>query len=695
KNHPVMLNRAPTLHRLGIQAFEPVLIEGKSIQLHPLTCAAFNADFDGDQMAVHVPLSQEAQLEAKLLMMATNNILSPASGRPIATPSHDMVLGIHYLTAIKRGEPGEGRVFADKEEVVTAYQCGKADLHARVKVRGVNSLEELAPEKKGEAVPVSEWKDYTTIGRVLFNEVIPEALRDYRKTFDKKGLQDLVWRCYKTQGHYATVRLLDALKAVGFKYATVAGLSISIGEMTIPKIKKELVQKARAQVKEIEKQAKMGIITEVERYQKVIDIWTHVTDKISDVMFDEMKDLEKEVFKANSPRFNAVYLMANSGARGSRQQVRQLAGIRGLMAKPQKKLTGGVGEVIENPIISNFREGLTVLEYFISTHGGRKGLSDTALKTADAGYLTRRLVDVAHDVVITEDDCGTINGIRIGVLKSGEEEIESLSERLLGRVVLEDVVVSHPNEKGKAVEETVVKAGEMVSGDAAEVVKKLGDPEMLVRVRSVLTCEADEGVCAKCYGMNNATGRLVEIGEAVGIIAAQSIGEPGTQLTLRTFHVGGTASRVIKSDHAAARADGKVELKEIATLKNHEGETIVVSRNGMAMVHDAASKAVREEYKIPFGSRLKVKDGEKVEAGHVLASWDPYATPIITLSEGKVLLRDVKEGVTLHKERNKVTGVIESRIIEHRSEKANPRIVVEKSGKEAASYPLPIDTILL
>ncbi len=693
RKHPVMLNRAPTLHRLGIQAFEPVLIEGKSIQLHPLTCAAFNADFDGDQMAVHVPLSQEAQLEAKTMMMATNNIMSPASGRPIATPSHDMVLGIYYLTSVKKGEPGEGRVFADEDEVITAYQCGKADLHARIKVRGVNDLAELHPEKRGEKVPVDSWKDYTTVGRVIFMQAVPKALRDYKKPYDKKELAKLVERCYKTAGHYETVKLLDALKAIGFKFATVAGLSISISEMTIPKIKKELVQKARNQVREIEKQAKMGVITDVERYQKVIDIWTHVTDKISDVMFDEMKDVENASYKPGMPRFNAVYLMANSGARGSRQQVRQLAGIRGLMAKPQKKLTGGIGEVIENPIVSNFREGLTVLEYFISTHGGRKGLSDTALKTADAGYLTRRLVDVAHDVVITEEDCGTINGIRIGSLTSGEEEIEALHERLLGRVGLEDLVITKANEKGKPSEETIAEAGEMISAELAELTKK-GGPEMS-RVRSVLTCEADEGVCAKCYGMNNATGRMVEIGEAVGIIAAQSIGEPGTQLTLRTFHVGGTASRVIKSDQAVVKADGKLELRDVATLKNRDGETVVVSRNGFAYLHDAATKAVREEYRIPFGSRVKLKDGASVSAGDIIARWDPYAAPIITQQEGKVAFRDVKEGVTLHKERNKVTGVIESRVIEHRSEKANPRLVVEKGGKEVASYPLPVDTILL
>ncbi|MFA5141147.1 MAG: DNA-directed RNA polymerase subunit beta' [Elusimicrobiota bacterium] len=695
KKHPVLLNRAPTLHRLGIQAFEPVLIEGKSIQLHPLTCAAFNADFDGDQMAVHVPLSQEAQLEARMLMMASNNILSPASGRPIATPSHDMVLGIHYLTKDKKGCPGEGRVFADRGEVIAAYQCDKVDLHSRVKVRGINELAErpAGGKKGGETLPPSEWKDFTTVGRVLFNDAVPPELGYFNKAMDKKELAKLVDRCYRELGHYRTVLLLDALKELGYHFATQAGLSISVTEMRIPTLKVEQVKKARHEVKEIEKQAKMGVITESERYNKIIDIWTHVTDKISDVMFEEMKSVEDEIYKTNKPKFNAIYMMANSGARGSRQQVRQLAGMRGLMAKPQKKLTGGVGEIIENPIISNFREGLTVLEYFISTHGGRKGLADTALKTADAGYLTRRLVDVAHDVVVTRTDCGTINGIRIGALTAGEDIIEPLEERLLGRVVLEDLKVSVADEKGKIKEEVLCKAGEHVTIDMLDAIRK-GGPEF-IRVRSVLTCETENGVCAKCYGMNNATGRMVEIGEAVGIIAAQSIGEPGTQLTLRTFHIGGTASRVIKRDQATTNVDGKIELRDVQTLKNRNDEILCISRNGILAIHDAATGAVREEHKLPFGSRLRVKDGQKVAAGDVLARWDPYAVPIMTQHEGKIALRDVREGVTLHEERNKVTGIIERRIIEHRAERTHPRIIVEKDGKEAASYPLPIDTILL
>jgi len=693
KRHPIMLNRAPTLHRLGIQAFEPVLIEGKSIQLHPLTCAAFNADFDGDQMAVHVPLSQEAQLEAKMLMMATNNILSPASGRPIATPSHDMVLGIHYLTKEKPKSTGEGKMFADVSEVVTAWQCGKIDLHARIKVRGVNRMYEGdEDEKKRSPIAPADWKDYTTVGRVIFNQSTPAQLGFINQALGKKELSQLVERCYKELGQYETVRLLDALKSLGFRFATYAGLSISITDMRIPSIKKDLVAKARLEVKEIEKQAKIGIITESERYNKIIDIWTHVTDKISDVMFDEMKKEETQDYKPGHSRFNSIYLMANSGARGSRQQVRQLAGMRGLMAKPQKKLTGGVGEIIESPIVANFREGLTVLEYFISTHGGRKGLADTALKTADAGYLTRRLVDVAHDAVVTQDNCGTINGIRIGALMSGDEMIEPLEERLLGRVVLENLVVTAVDVKGKSIEQTLAKSGEIVIGDMMEAIKK-GGPEY-IRVRSVLTCEAENGVCAKCYGMNNATGRMVEVGEAVGIIAAQSIGEPGTQLTLRTFHIGGAASRVIKRSQVIALGSGKLEFRDVRMIKNRDSVIVCVSRNGIVNELDSSGN-IRQSHKLMFGARVKMKDGQSVSKGDLIAEWDPYALPILAEQEGKVSLRDVKEGVTLHEERNRVTGIIERKIIEHRAEKLNPRIIVERGGKEVASYPLPIDTIVL
>jgi len=703
KKHPIMLNRAPTLHRLGIQAFEPVLIEGKAIQLHPLTCAAFNADFDGDQMAVHVPLSQEAQLEAKVLMMASNNIMSPASGKPIAVPSHDMVLGINYLTKYKQGEKGEGMIFADAAEVITAHQTQKVDLHARIKVRGITKeLNEVTGQgKKIEPVPVDQWRDWTTVGRVLFNQITPSELGYINVPQGKKELSKLVERCYKELGQYRTVMLLDDLKSIGFHYATTAGLSISISDMHIPALKKEEIVKARGKVKEIEKQAKNALITEAERYNKIIDIWTHVTDKISDVMFDEMKREESEKFVAGKPRFNSVFLMADSGARGSRQQIRQLAGMRGLMAKPQKKLTGGVGEIIEQPVVSNFREGLTVLEYFISTHGGRKGLADTALKTADAGYLTRRLVDVAHDLVITEADCGTINGVRLGDLTAGDETIEPLEERVLGRVALEDIMVSTTDAKGKAVEKVVAKAGEHINAETAAQIKEAGIE--VVRARSVLTCESRQGVCAKCYGMNNANGRMVEIGEAVGIIAAQSIGEPGTQLTLRTFHIGGTASRVTKRSHALTLKGGKVEFRNIRTVLSRDGENVCVSRTGALLVTDRTTGAI-EEQKTPYGSRVKVKDGSSVDPRALLAEWDPYTMPIIAEHEGHVRLVDVKEGVTLHEERNKITGIIERRIIEQEtrrsdrsesgSKRLNPRVVIDKGGKDVANYPLPTDTIL-
>ena len=702
KKHPVLLNRAPTLHRLGIQAFEPVLIEGKSIQLHPLTCAAFNADFDGDQMAVHVPLSQEAQIEARVLMMASNNIMSPASGKPIAVPSHDMVLGLHYLTKYKLGVKGEGMIFADKAEVMSAYQSRKADLHARVKVRGItqNMAETEGAGRKAEPIKPGDWKDWTTVGRVLFNEIVPKELGYINQALGKKEVSKLVERCYKTLGHYQTVVLLDELKRTGFHFATVAGLSISISDMHIPSMKKEVIAAARKKVKEIEMQSKNGVITDAERYNKIIDIWTHVTDQVADVMFDTMKKEEFEQYEPGKARFNSVYLMADSGARGSRQQIRQLAGMRGLMAKPQKKLTGGVGEIIEQPILSNFREGLTVLEYFISTHGGRKGLADTALKTADAGYLTRRLVDVAHDVVVTEDDCGTINGIRLGDLSSGDEIIEPLEERLLGRVVLEDIIVEVADAKGKLSEKVVCETGSHVTAEVSESLKDSGLE--VVRARSVLTCEARQGVCAKCYGMNNATGRMVEVGEAVGIIAAQSIGEPGTQLTLRTFHIGGTASRVAKRSQVVAIKGGTVVFRNVRTLKNRDGQTVCVSRTGHATITEKDGSA--EEYKILYGSRLQVVDGAKVEPGEMVAEWDPYTMPIVAEQEGKVRLVDVREGVTLHEERNKITGIIERKIMEQETRRAekgeggkrlNPSIAIEKNGKDIATYPLPTDTILM
>ena len=697
KKHPVMLNRAPTLHRLGIQAFEPVLIEGLAIQLHPLTCAAFNADFDGDQMAVHVPISQEAQMEARMLMMATNNILSPASGRPIANPSHDMVLGVNYLTKMKLGEPGENKIFGDKEEALTAYQHGKVALHAIIQVRGVTGIEKLDPEKMKEKVSREKCEknnEFTTVGRIIFLDILPKNVdpKKYNRVIGKKDLSNLVYECFKNPeiGHHETVVLLDRLMNLGFHYATVSGLSISLADMSIPTRKTERIEKAQKQVREIEGQAKDGIITENERYNKIIDIWTHVGDKVADEMFDEMQKQENKVYKPNEPRFNAIFMMADSGARGSRQQVKQLAGMRGLMAKPQKKLTGGVGEIIENPILSNFREGLTVLEYFISTHGGRKGLSDTALKTADAGYLTRRLVDVAHNVVIMEEDCETISGVEVKALRSGDEVIESMAERIEGRIALEDIKI--PDGEGKM--ETIVKRNEMITAESARIIEKARAKDEGVYVRSVLTCESDVGICGKCYGLNLATGKRVEEGEAVGIIAAQSIGEPGTQLTLRTFHIGGTASRVLEKSEAKTKADGKVSYKELRTIKNRAGEYICVSRGASIIVKHTGGKTF-EEFKLSYGAKITALDKASVKAGEKIAEWDPHTVPMIAEHDGRIKYLDIKEGVTLHEERNKVTGIIERKIIEHRGTKRNPRIVIEEGGKIIGSHALPTDTIIL
>ena len=695
QSHPVMLNRAPTLHRLGIQAFEPVLIEGKAIQLHPLTCAAFNADFDGDQMAVHVPLSLESQMEARTLMLASNNILSPASGKPIAAPSHDMVLGVNWITSVKDGDIGEGAIFGSKEEALVALEYGKLSYHAKIKVRGMNAVPELDKDGKPLTKP-ADWKDYTSVGRIIFNQALPKGWEYINKTVGKKELGALVDECYKSKkyGRAAAVQLLDNIMKMGYHYATLSGLSISIADMTIPSSKKERIEKAQAEVKKIQAQAEAGIITEGERYNKVIDIWTRVTDEVATDLFKEMKKFAESKYdptnkEHSGQRFNSVYLMADSGARGSRQQVRQLAGMRGLMAKPQKKLTGGQGEIIENPITANFREGLSVLEYFISTHGGRKGLSDTALKTADAGYLTRRLVDVAHNVVITEEDCGTHNGIVVKSLMSGEEMVESIDERILGRTSLEDVVVKI-QKGGKEEEKTIIKKGDLITLEQSKEVKKYGVES--VRIRSVLTCEASYGVCAKCYGLSLATASQSNPGDSVGIIAAQSIGEPGTQLTLRTFHIGGTASRVLSRSQAVADIDGKVTFKDIKLITNRYDNQICISRNGAIFV--TAGNGTIKEYKVQYGASIYTANGASVKKGSLLAEWDPHSIPVLAETAGTVKLTDVTEGITLQEERNKVTGVIERKITASRGGKHNPRISIV--GKEKGiNLPLPIDTILM
>jgi DNA-directed RNA polymerase subunit beta' len=711
QSHPVLLNRAPTLHRLGIQAFEPVLVEGKSIQLHPLTCSAFNADFDGDQMAVHLPISLEAQLEAKVLMMATRNILSPASGRPIAVPSQDMVLGSCYLTKEKYGVAGEGKIFSSVDEVISAYQAKKVDLHARIKVAGITSIRD-EKLKDNEQSDVKKWRNYksenceevinyTTVGRIVFNEQLPKnddgsyALGYQNKSMTKKELGILVDRCYKELGQFKTTVLLDEIKRMGYKYATLAGISISIDEMKVPLEKENMVREAKAKINEIEKQARLGLITESERYNRIIDVWTRVTDEIADIMFDEMSKQETEVYKQGQNRFNSIFMMADSGARGSRQQVRQLAGMRGLMAKPQKKLTGGVGEIIETPIISNFREGLTVLEYFISTHGGRKGLADTALKTAEAGYLTRRLVDVAHDVVIREEDCGTVNGVFIGTLRSGDEVVEKIDERVVGRIALDNIVdVVH--------DELIIKKGELITPKEAKKLVEAGIDK--IGIRSILTCESSHGVCAKCYGVNPATGEQVEVGEAVGILAAQSIGEPGTQLTLRTFHIGGAASRVVQRSEIYAENNGTVDYYNLKAIRNKNGETIVLSRNA-ELAYTEYPVHRRQVYQIPYGAVIKVRDGEQIKIkadpgtgikkNVLIAKWDPHSKPIISEFEGIVHFIDIKEGVTLQREKSKITGQIERVIIEHPSGRRSPRIVVKRGNKSIVEYPLPADTTLV
>ncbi len=667
KGHPVLLNRAPTLHRLGIQAFQPKLIEGKAIQLHPLVCTAFNADFDGDQMAVHVPLGQEAILEASLLMLSSHNILNPANGAPITVPSQDMVLGLYYLTKGRKGEKGEGKKFYSAEEVIIAYNEGKLSKHALVKVR-VN----IRDKKTG----VIERKMTETItGRVIFNQVMPEEVGFVDELLTKKKLQTIIADVYKLAGQAKTAKFLDDIKELGFQMAYKGGLSMGLGDVKVPAEKKKLVEDAQKEVDSVWNNYMMGLITDNERYNQVIDIWTRTNTMLTNTL---MKQLEED-----QQGFNSIYMMMHSGARGSREQIRQLGGMRGLMAKPQKNLAGSVGSIIENPILSNFKEGLDVLEYFISTHGARKGLADTALKTADAGYLTRRLVDVAQDLVITEEDCGTLRGLKVTALKDNEDIVEPLSERILGRVTVHDIY-------DPITDELICAANEEITDEVAKRVEETSIEE--VEIRSVLTCETKVGGCAKCYGRNLATGKMVQAGEAVGVIAAQSIGEPGTQLTLRTFHVGGTASNIAVDANIKAKFSGTVEFEGIRTVDTTDREEnkvkVVMGRTGEIRILDE-EKRVLISNNVPYGTFLKVKDGQKVEKGEELCYWDPYNAVILSEYDGDIEFESIIEGITYKEESDEQTGHREKVITDTRDKTKNPSIIV-KGKNDTKGYNIPV-----
>ncbi|GBG16021.1 DNA-directed RNA polymerase subunit beta' [Novimethylophilus kurashikiensis] len=648
REHPVLLNRAPTLHRLGIQAFEPILIEGKAIQLHPLVCAAFNADFDGDQMAVHVPLSLEAQMEARTLMLASNNVLSPANGEPIIVPSQDIVLGLYYMTREKMAARGEGMLFSDVAEAQRAYESGLVDLHARVKIR-IKEYEYDADGQEVEKIVRYE----TTIGRAILSEILPVGLpfSVIDKALKKKEISKLINTSFRKVGIRATVIFADKLMQTGYRYATRAGISIAVNDMLVPPEKEALIAAAEREVKEIEDQYTSGLVTQGERYNKVVDIWGRAGDKVADAMMKQLREevvrdaagnaIVKDGKEVRQESFNAIYMMADSGARGSAAQVRQLAGMRGLMAKPD-------GSIIETPITANFRDGLNVLQYFISTHGARKGLADTALKTANSGYLTRRLVDVTQDLVVTEHDCGTTNGLVTKALVKGGEVIEPLSDRILGRVAAIDVI--HPE-----TQETVYEAGTLLTEDEVEHIESLGIDE--VKVRTALTCETRYGLCSQCYGRDLGRGKLISIGEAVGVIAAQSIGEPGTQLTMRTFHIGGAVSRTAAVSQVESKSNGVVRftstMRYVTSVRN---EQIVISRNGEAIITDENGRE-RERHKVPYGATLNMMDGKQVKAGQPLATWDPHTRPIITEYSGRVKFENVEEGVTVAKQIDEVTGL--------------------------------------
>ncbi|MBW2062251.1 MAG: DNA-directed RNA polymerase subunit beta' [Deltaproteobacteria bacterium] len=673
REYPVMLNRAPTLHRLGLQAFEPILIEGKAIQLHPLVCHAFNADFDGDQMAVHVPLSIEAQVEARVLMMSTNNILSPANGEPIIEPTQDIVLGLYYLTRDKPYSRGEGRLFSNPEEVRIAYDAGELDLHTRIMVR------------------LDGHRMETTTGRILLWEIVPHELgfESVNKVMTRKELLNLVGTCYRQCGVKKTVVLADQLKDLGYRYATKSGVSISISDMIIPELKDKIITGARDEVKKVEDQYGDGLITEGEKYNKVVDIWTRASDEVAGKMMDKISTKEVTSPKGEKEEvlsFNSIFMMADSGARGSKDQMKQLAGMRGLMAKP-------TGEIIEQPIIANFREGLSVIEYFVSTHGARKGLADTALKTANSGYLTRRLVDVAQDCIVSEYDCGTLDGIWVESLREAGEVIQPVSERVLGRTALEDIIDPYT-------EKVLVKANEEIDEDALSKIEEAGLDR--IRIRSLLTCRAKRGICTKCYGRDLAHGHLVEIGEAVGIIAAQSIGEPGTQLTMRTFHIGGTASRRVEQTQIVSRNKGKIKFIDLHTVASSSGEMVVMSRKGEVAIMSDRDRE-RERYQVIYGAHLKVKEGDEVGPDTVLAEWDPFTTPILTEVSGRVRYADIQEGKTMIEKVDPVTGMSSKVISEYKDTEVRPRITITDAGNRvkknahgvAARYSLPLNAIIM
>ena len=659
RDHCVLLNRAPTLHKLGIQAFQPILVEGKAIRLHPLVCAAFNADFDGDQMAVHVPLSFESQIEARLLMLSTNNILKPADGEPVIMDNpQDIVLGSYYLTKTRFSEGEVERNFANKTEAVAAFEAGRITLHQPIMVR-----------IEGEMVK-------TTVGRLLFNEVLPEEIGFINRTVDKGDIKRITSKVHRLLGNGRTAEFVDQLKNMGYHYATLAGVSIAVDDVVVPDTKTTLIDGALKEVEKVRDQYANGIITDGERYNKIIDIWTHATSEVSRAVQKTLEEAEEG--------FNSVYVMKDSGARGSEDQIKQLGGMRGLMNKPQKKLTGAVGEIIETPIIASFKEGLSVLEYFISTHGARKGLADTALKTAEAGYLTRRMVDVAQDMVISQEDCMTSQGLNTGALKDGEEIIEPLADRIVGRVLQEDALDADGH--------VVAQAGVLLEEEDANRIAQAGIEEVLIR--SVLTCESERGVCIKCYGSNMATGREVNVGEAVGVVAAQSIGEPGTQLTLRTFHIGGTASRIAEQSQITARRAGRVQFSDVDSVQNPTTGDTVVGRNGEIGLLDEQNR-VRSSVNVPYGAVLKVEDGEQVEMGQVLYEWDPYNNVILTDRPGRIQFNDIIAGVTMREEFDESTGMSVRGIVEQRDRSLSPQIEIEIEEGGQRTYIIPVGARLL